>query len=51
MVNQAFFSYIARPKFIVKQIAKTLKSNYRLNVMLSNLARLGNINEDLHSVA
>ncbi|TRO43564.1 radical SAM protein [Candidatus Bathyarchaeota archaeon] len=51
MVNQAFFSYIARPKFIAKQIAKTLKSNYRLNVMLSNLTRLGSINEDLHTVA
>ena len=51
MLNKAFFSHIARPEFIIRQLAKTLKSSYRMNVMLSNLSRLGEINEDLHSVA
>jgi radical SAM superfamily enzyme YgiQ (UPF0313 family) len=51
MLNKAFFSHIARPEFITRQFAKTLKSSYRMNVMLSNLSRLGEINEDLHSVA
>jgi radical SAM superfamily enzyme YgiQ (UPF0313 family) len=51
MLNKAFFSHIARPEYIITQFAKTLKSPYRMNVMLSNLTRLGEINEDLHSVA
>ena len=51
MLNQAFFKHIARPKFLVVEAARTIKSSYRMNMALSNLNRLAGINEDLHNVA
>jgi anaerobic magnesium-protoporphyrin IX monomethyl ester cyclase len=51
MVNRAFFNHFTRPKFLVEQFAKTLRSSYRTNVILSNLTRLREINDDLHAVA
>ena len=50
-INRAFFSHITRPSFLLKQVARTLKSGYRMSVAFSNLNHLKGINEDLHQVA
>jgi hypothetical protein len=42
---------MSRPSFLAKQVAKTLKSSYRINVFMSNLSRLGEIREAANSVA
>jgi radical SAM superfamily enzyme YgiQ (UPF0313 family) len=50
-MHNAFFRHIARPAFLVEQMAKTVKSPYRRNVMLSNLSRLNQIRESANTVA
>jgi anaerobic magnesium-protoporphyrin IX monomethyl ester cyclase len=50
-INKGFFNHITRPRFLLAQAARTLKSGYRMGVALSNLNRLRGINEDLHQVA
>jgi anaerobic magnesium-protoporphyrin IX monomethyl ester cyclase len=51
VVNKAFFRQVTRPRFLAGQFARTVKSPYRMNVLLSNLSRISGINEDLHNVA
>ena len=51
MVHEAFYHFIRRPSFISKQIARTLKSSYRMKVILNNLSRIGNIKENIRTVA
>jgi radical SAM superfamily enzyme YgiQ (UPF0313 family) len=51
IMHNAFFQYVYRPSFLVKQVAKTLKSPYRMNVLVNNLSRLGEIIEAAESVA
>jgi len=51
IMHDAFFQHVYRPSFLVKQVAKTLKSPYRMNVVVSNLSRLGEIKEGTNSVA
>lgn len=51
IMHNAFFQHMYRPTFLAKQVAKTLKSSYRMNVLVSNLNRLGEIREAANSVA
>jgi anaerobic magnesium-protoporphyrin IX monomethyl ester cyclase len=51
IMHNAFFQHMYRPSFLAKQVAKTLKSSYRMNVFVSNLNRLGEIREAANSVA
>ena len=51
MVNKAFFRNVARPRFFWEQFARTLKSPYRMNMVLSNLRRVREISRDLHAIA
>jgi len=51
MIHDAFYDFLRRPSFILKQIARTLKSSYRMEVVMNNLTRIGDIRENLHSVA
>jgi anaerobic magnesium-protoporphyrin IX monomethyl ester cyclase len=50
MTHNAFRRHISRPSFIVEQLAKTLRSGYLRNVMLSNIARIAEIREGANSV-
>jgi anaerobic magnesium-protoporphyrin IX monomethyl ester cyclase len=50
MVHKAFFQFIKRPNYLVRQLAKTLSSNYRLNVIVNNIARVSDIYEGTSSV-
>jgi len=38
-----------RPEFILKQIGRTLKSPYRMGVVLNNLSRLGEIRKTIQN--
>jgi radical SAM superfamily enzyme YgiQ (UPF0313 family) len=51
VINKAFFDNITRPRFLLGQLARTIKSPYRMRVALHNLSRLNGITEDLHEVA
>ena len=51
MIHDAFYDFIRRPSFLLKQIARTLKSQYRMNIIINNLSRLSSIKEDIRSVA
>jgi radical SAM superfamily enzyme YgiQ (UPF0313 family) len=50
MVHHAFFSHVSRIAYLTAQVAKTLKSRYRMGVMINNLGRIGEIMEGAHAV-
>jgi anaerobic magnesium-protoporphyrin IX monomethyl ester cyclase len=51
IMHDAFFLHVYRPSFLVKQVAETFKSPYRMNVLVSNLSRLAEIREAANTVA
>jgi len=51
IMHNAFYRHVCRPNFLVKQAVQTLKSMYRMDVLVSNLSRLGEIREAANSVA
>lgn len=50
MIHDAFYDFVRRPSFILKQFVRTLKSQYRMSVMMNNLSRLGSIRENIRSI-
>jgi radical SAM superfamily enzyme YgiQ (UPF0313 family) len=50
MTHNAFFQHVSRPGYLMTQIAKTLKSSYRMNVMINNLNRIAEIIESANAV-
>ena len=51
IMHDAFFQHVYRPSFLVKQVAETFRSPYRMNVLVSNLSRLAEIREAANNVA
>ncbi len=51
IMHSAFFQYVYRPSFLVKQTVKTIKSFYRMNVFVNNLNRISEIRDAAKSVA
>ncbi len=51
MIHDAFYEFFRRPSYILKQIMGTLKSSYRMGVVISNLSRIEEIRQSLRSVA
>jgi radical SAM superfamily enzyme YgiQ (UPF0313 family) len=51
IMHNGFFQHMYRPSFLMKQVAQTLKSSYRMNVLVNNLSRLGEISDAANSVA
>jgi anaerobic magnesium-protoporphyrin IX monomethyl ester cyclase len=51
IMHDAFFQHVYRPSFLVKQVAETVRSPYRMNVLVSNLSRLAEIREAANNVA
>lgn len=43
MIHQAFFDFVKRPAFLIKELGRTVKSSYRRNVIWSNLKRINEI--------
>ena len=50
MLNKAFSSFVMRPRFLFAQAARTIKSSYRLNMVLNNLNQQKNIRKNLHDL-
>ncbi|MDH5266093.1 MAG: B12-binding domain-containing radical SAM protein [Candidatus Bathyarchaeota archaeon] len=50
MIHQAFYDFVRRPSFILKQLARTLKSTYRTQLLANNLTRIGEIRESIRSI-
>jgi anaerobic magnesium-protoporphyrin IX monomethyl ester cyclase len=50
MLNKAFSSYVVRPNFLFAQLARTIKSRYRLNMALNSLSQTAAIRENLQKV-
>jgi radical SAM superfamily enzyme YgiQ (UPF0313 family) len=47
MIHEYFKHYFLRPNYIAAQIMRMLKSTYRIQVIATNLTRLGNIAENV----
>ncbi|MCW4017865.1 MAG: B12-binding domain-containing radical SAM protein [Candidatus Bathyarchaeota archaeon] len=50
MIHTAFFEHMRRPSFLLKQFVGTLKSPYRMEVVASNVGRIGEIRKAARSV-
>ncbi len=50
MIHEAFYHFIRRPNFLIEQIARTVKSSYRKQIVLNNLSRIGDIRENMRSI-
>ncbi len=50
MIKQAFYDFIRQRSFILKQIVRTLKSPYRIEVLINNMRRIGEIKENLRII-
>jgi anaerobic magnesium-protoporphyrin IX monomethyl ester cyclase len=51
MTHRGFYDFVRRPKFLLRQAARTVGSSYRRKVILSNLSRLSAIKDSVDSVA
>ena len=50
MLNEGLYDFLKRPGFLLKELAMTLKSGYRLNTILRNISRINEIRENLHNI-
>jgi radical SAM superfamily enzyme YgiQ (UPF0313 family) len=50
MIHEGFKDFIWRPSYILKQIGRTVKSSYRLNVLRNNLGRIDDILDSVKSI-
>jgi len=50
MIRDAVNDFIGRPSFILRQVARTLKSPYRMGIIMNNLGRIGDIKENIRNV-
>lgn len=46
MIHDAYFDFLSRPVFIMRQIVRLLKSPYRIRLLLNNLNRINHIIEE-----
>ena len=51
MIHDGFYRFARRPSFISKQMARLVKSSYRVRIVVNNLGRVGGIIEGIRSVA
>jgi radical SAM superfamily enzyme YgiQ (UPF0313 family) len=50
MIHEGFYRFARRPSLISKQLARLVKSPYRLRTLINNLGRMGGIIESIRSV-
>ena len=50
MINQAFFDFVKRPKFLIQEFIRTVNSSYRRSVVSSNINRLSEIKEGFKTI-
>ncbi len=51
MIHEHLRHFLLRPSFMIEEILKTLKSSYRLNLIINNLTRVGTILENTRFLA
>jgi len=51
MIHDGFYRFARRPSFISKQMARLVKSSYRMRIVVNNLGRVGGVIEGIRSVA
>jgi hypothetical protein len=50
MIHDGFYHFARRPSFVSKQMARLIRSPYRIRTAVSNLTRLGAVIENLRSI-
>ncbi len=45
LINDALYDFLRRPSFVLKQMARLLRSSYRMKLLMNNFNRLGIIKE------
>jgi anaerobic magnesium-protoporphyrin IX monomethyl ester cyclase len=50
MIHEAYSEFMQRPGFILRQMARTLSSRYRIGVVINNLSRIGEIRDSIHNI-
>jgi anaerobic magnesium-protoporphyrin IX monomethyl ester cyclase len=50
MVHEGFYGFFRRPTFVSEQLARLIKSPYRIRTALSNVARFGTVLENVRRV-
>jgi len=51
MVHDGFYRFARRPSFLSKQMARLVKSSYRVRIVVNNLGRVGGVIKGIRSVA
>jgi anaerobic magnesium-protoporphyrin IX monomethyl ester cyclase len=51
LIEKHFNAFIMRPKYMLKEIAYTLKSWYRINIVVHNVSRLGSVMGNIATIA
>jgi radical SAM superfamily enzyme YgiQ (UPF0313 family) len=51
LMENAFFNRVYNPAFLIEQVAKTMRSTYRLNTILNNITRFNEIRKTVKQVA
>ena len=46
MINDAFNGFLRRRGHILRQVARLLKSRYRMNILINNFNRISDIREE-----
>ncbi|HVP16670.1 MAG TPA: radical SAM protein [candidate division Zixibacteria bacterium] len=50
MIHDGFYHFARRPTFVSKQMARLIKSPYRIRTVMSNIARVGSVLENIRSI-
>jgi len=50
MIHDGFYHFVRRPAFVSEQLARLVKSPYRIRTAVSNLARFGSVMENIRSI-
>ena len=50
MIHDGFYRFTRRPTFLSKQVARLIKSPYRIRTAVTNIARIGSVLESVRSV-
>jgi anaerobic magnesium-protoporphyrin IX monomethyl ester cyclase len=51
MVKQGLYDFVGRPSYILKQAGRTMKSPYRIEILINNIMRIGEIRKSLRAIA
>lgn len=50
MIHTYFNQFFLRPRYLLTELARTMRSSYRLNVVISNLNRISDISESIRGL-